>query len=291
MNNSATTFRISKLEQSISDLNEKLDRQNDMLKDLAQLLAPSFAQSCDSYFSSDILEASQQAKETGIANSLNPNLLGKRDIPKVLDEAAKQHKPTKKNSFPSPRLRLLALINYFQKEKDGTNLQLENRNNLRHYAILKSLARKIHDDMVEHINKDLPISFIDANRARIRAAVHNNSACSNNQRISEQTREESSREEDESNDLYTQYIEDDMSDSGGEPDFSCYDRPYAAFNRPTPATATATASTTVTATLSPPVSLAAPKRMKARRIISKDEYSQDTDPIIKPKHGRKQYKY
>lgn len=86
---------------------------------------------------------------------MNPNLLGKRDIPKVLDEAAKQHKPTKNNSFPSPRLRLLALINYFQKEKDGTNLQLEDRNNLRHYAILKSLARKIHDDMVEHINKDL----------------------------------------------------------------------------------------------------------------------------------------
>lgn len=66
MNNSATTFRISKLEQSISDLNEKLDRQNDMLKDLAQLLAPSFAQSCDSYFSSDILEASQQGRHKHI---------------------------------------------------------------------------------------------------------------------------------------------------------------------------------------------------------------------------------
>ncbi|KAI7862830.1 uncharacterized protein EV154DRAFT_489148 [Mucor mucedo] len=371
MNNTATNFRISKLEESISDLHDKLDRQNDLLKDLAQLLAPSFADPSNSNLSSHILEASQQAKTTGIANSLNPDLLGKRNIPKVLEEATKKQEETRQNCFPTPRLRLLALLNYFNKKQGNKNLQLEDKLNLQHYAILKSLARKTHDDMADKImkhlrSKDLPqvlpvwskvsssllskYAFMlennanshgyplhqcinswaatlllfethkhRSNRARIRAVVYNNPSPSINQRIAEQTREENAIEKDDVNNMYNQYIQEYISDSGGEPDYSYYDLPTTQNNstasahptiattsainsadasgRPTTATTSARPTIATTSAInsadasgrSSPVSLAPQKRRKPNRIIRKYEDSDDEDAIIKPKHGRKQY--
>ncbi|KAG2192346.1 hypothetical protein INT47_003839 [Mucor saturninus] len=114
MNNYATVFRISKLEE-VSKLNDKMDRQYEMMKDLMQLLAPSFAQPMDGTITKEAQQASKQANQTGVANSLNPNLLGKRDIPKLLEEASQASKST---VYPPARPRLLALINYFKKENN-----------------------------------------------------------------------------------------------------------------------------------------------------------------------------
>ncbi|KAI9332932.1 hypothetical protein BD770DRAFT_403021 [Pilaira anomala] len=136
MNNQTALFRITKLEKEINSLNEKLDHQNVLFKDLIRLLAPSFS-SADNTINNDLVEASTQARENGTANPLNPDLLGKRDIPKVLEEVTKAFDSTYPNSYPGPLLRLLGLINHFNKERDVT------------------VARKIHDDMVDEIYKEL----------------------------------------------------------------------------------------------------------------------------------------
>ncbi|KAI9325007.1 hypothetical protein BD770DRAFT_405329, partial [Pilaira anomala] len=94
-------------------------------------------------------------RETGIANSLNPNLLGIRYIPKVLDEAVLEYKPSKNNASPNARLRLLALLNFFKKENNITNRRIDDSSNLQDYRILKTIARKTHDDMEEEIFKQL----------------------------------------------------------------------------------------------------------------------------------------
>lgn len=60
MNNSATVFRISKLEEEVSKLNDKMDRQYEMMKDLMQLLAPSFAQPMDGTITKEAQQASKQ---------------------------------------------------------------------------------------------------------------------------------------------------------------------------------------------------------------------------------------
>lgn len=78
--------------------------------------------------------------------------MGVRDIPKVLDDVAKAFKPTKANSFPSPHARLLGLIRHFKKEKglDTADGLIDHE-----YKILKTVARKVHDDMVDEIYKKL----------------------------------------------------------------------------------------------------------------------------------------
>lgn len=86
---------------------------------------------------------------------MNPDLLGKRDIPKVLEEVTKAFDSTYPNSYPGPLLRLLGLVNHFNKEKNVTGLQIDDKRNRQDYRILKTVARKIHDDMVDEIYKEL----------------------------------------------------------------------------------------------------------------------------------------
>ncbi|KAG2193457.1 hypothetical protein INT47_004679 [Mucor saturninus] len=152
MNNSATVFRISKLEEEVSKLNGKTDRQYEMIKDLMQPLAPSFAQPMDGTITKEAQQASKQANQTGVPNSLNPNFLGKRDIPKLLEEASQASRST---VYPPARPRLLALINYFKKENNICNLDIDDPANTRDYNILKTIARKTHDDLTEEILKKL----------------------------------------------------------------------------------------------------------------------------------------
>ncbi|KAI9329397.1 hypothetical protein BD770DRAFT_404227, partial [Pilaira anomala] len=145
---------ITKLEKEINSLNEKFDHQNVLFKDLIRLLAPSFS-SADNNINNELVEASTQARENGTANPLNPDLLGKRDIPKVLEEVTKAFDSTYPNSYPGPLLRLLGLINHFNKERDVTGLRIDDERNKQEYRILKTVARKIHDDMVDEIYKEL----------------------------------------------------------------------------------------------------------------------------------------
>ncbi|KAI9332558.1 hypothetical protein BD770DRAFT_403129 [Pilaira anomala] len=154
MNNQTALFRITKLEKEINSLNEKFDHQNVLFKDLIRLLAPSFS-SADNTINNELVEASTQARENGTANPLNPDLLGKRDIPKVLEEVTKAFDSTYPNSYPGPLLRLLGLINHFNKERDVTGLRIDDERNKQEYRILKTVARKIHDDMVDEIYKEL----------------------------------------------------------------------------------------------------------------------------------------
>lgn len=61
MNNSATAFRIAKMEQQMSEMIEKLDYQNKTLADFMKLLAPLFAQPENDNINNEMLfEASQQ---------------------------------------------------------------------------------------------------------------------------------------------------------------------------------------------------------------------------------------
>lgn len=86
---------------------------------------------------------------------MNPNLFGVRDIPKTLEEVTKAFTPTKTQLFPGPQLRLLGLINHFKKERGITGLDIRDRSNLGDYKILKTVTRKVHDDMVDEIYREL----------------------------------------------------------------------------------------------------------------------------------------
>ena len=97
----------------------------------------------------------KKARENGIANSLNPNLVERRDIPKVLNEVTAAFTPTKPGSYPGPLLRLLGLINHFKKERGVTGLAIDAVVNQNDYSLLKKLARHAHTDMEEEIYKDL----------------------------------------------------------------------------------------------------------------------------------------
>ena len=50
---------------------------------------------------------------------------------------------------------MLALLNFFKKENNVTNLRIDDNLNLQDYRILKTIARKTHDDMQEVIFKQL----------------------------------------------------------------------------------------------------------------------------------------
>ena len=81
--------------------------------------------------------------------------MGKRDIPKLLEEASQASNSTKKHVYPPARPRLLALINYLKKENNICNLDIDDPENTRDYNILKTIARKTHDDLTEEILKKL----------------------------------------------------------------------------------------------------------------------------------------
>ncbi|KAI8053645.1 uncharacterized protein B0P05DRAFT_591598 [Gilbertella persicaria] len=87
--NQTTIYKINQMQEQVSQLEQKIESQTQILKGLMHLLAPSFAQSDSNEINSEVLEAAQQAREGGIANSLNPGLMGFWDIPRVLEEATK----------------------------------------------------------------------------------------------------------------------------------------------------------------------------------------------------------
>ena len=176
MSNQNIMFKLNKLDNDMAALYAKVDQQSAVLKDLIKLMAPSFPTVEANDISNDLIEASTQgivfkfnlislsdqyhifilkAREEGMANALNPDLLGKRDIPKVLKEVSDAFVPTNKTAYPGPQLRLLGLINHFKKEKGITGLLIDDVSNFNDYNILKTVARRIHDEMVDEVFKDL----------------------------------------------------------------------------------------------------------------------------------------
>lgn len=81
--------------------------------------------------------------------------MGERDIPKVLEEAKKEFAGKGTNVSPSIYLRILALLNHFKKEGGRTGLSLNDKMNIEDYLVLKTLARKTHDEMGDELLKDL----------------------------------------------------------------------------------------------------------------------------------------
>ncbi|KAI8047014.1 uncharacterized protein B0P05DRAFT_633036 [Gilbertella persicaria] len=153
--NQTTIYKITQMQQQISQLEQKIESQTQILKGLMHLLAPSFAQSDSNEINCEVLEAAQQAREGGIANSLNPNLMGFRDIPRVLEEATKAFGSHGKHRYVTPRLRLLALINLFKKERNMTDLLIDDKVNENDYGILRTIAKNTHDEMELELLKTL----------------------------------------------------------------------------------------------------------------------------------------
>lgn len=175
MNSQNAIFRLMKLEQEVATANENILELKALMKDMMVMLAPAFQNTVNDNISRDLIQASSQgkidevgyilfylihfikfiARQEGVANALNPDFLGERDIPKVLDEVVKHFIPTSKKMFPSPMLRLLGLINYLKKEKGITGLLIDDELNKHDYSILKTVARKVHDDMANDLYKQL----------------------------------------------------------------------------------------------------------------------------------------
>ncbi|KAI8060621.1 uncharacterized protein B0P05DRAFT_590733 [Gilbertella persicaria] len=64
--NQTTIYKITQMQEQVSQLEQKPESQTQIF-----------------------LEAAQQAREGGVANTLNLNLMGFWDIPRVLEEATK----------------------------------------------------------------------------------------------------------------------------------------------------------------------------------------------------------
>ncbi|KAI8066964.1 uncharacterized protein B0P05DRAFT_204244 [Gilbertella persicaria] len=95
------------------------------------------------------------AREGGIAHSLHLKLMGFRDIPRVLEEATKAFGSHGKHRYVTPRLRLLALINLFKKERNITDLLIDDKVNENDYRILRTIANNTHDEMELELLKAL----------------------------------------------------------------------------------------------------------------------------------------
>ncbi|KAI8071191.1 uncharacterized protein B0P05DRAFT_573255 [Gilbertella persicaria] len=110
-----TIYKITQMQQQVSQLEQKTESQT-QIRDSDEI-------------NSEVLEAAQQAREGGIANSLNPNLMGFWDIPRALEEATKAFGSHGKHRYVTPRLRLLALVNLFKKERNITDLLIDDKAN------------------------------------------------------------------------------------------------------------------------------------------------------------------
>lgn len=167
----AIAVRVSKLEKKIEEMSTAVQKNNKLFEELIEILRPNFPRENSTHSTLTITQTSDDGKiaiyeclrsdylcifclalTTAVAPVTNPDLFGARTIPLILSEARLYHTPKKSNVTPSTHLRILALINYFNKEKN-IFISMQDQAVKEDYRVLQAIARSTHLEMLNRLRE------------------------------------------------------------------------------------------------------------------------------------------